>query len=147
MPDSQATTIAWIALGANLGHRGAALTRLRQELESQDLAIEGASSEILTRPIGVRRQPYFHNQVIRVRSREPLLPEAWLRAVTVAEQAAGRKPTYHWGPRRADADIVLLGERGEVHVDRPDLRVPHPAIADRPYLQLLLAELGVQLPA
>lgn len=143
MSDPQATDVAWIALGANLGHRGKALARLRDELQRQGLVIEAASAEILTRPAGVLHQPVFHNQVIRVRSPEPLPPVAWLRLAKKAEVGAGRRPTYRWGPRHADADILLLGRRGEIAVDQPDLAVPHPGLYDRPFLLRLLNELGV----
>ncbi|HEX6538901.1 MAG TPA: 2-amino-4-hydroxy-6-hydroxymethyldihydropteridine diphosphokinase [Candidatus Dormibacteraeota bacterium] len=143
MPEPESTDVAWIALGANLGHRGRALARLREELQRQNLVIEAASTEILTRPIGVRHQPDFHNQVIRVRSRDPLPPEAWLRIVTQAEVAAGRRATYRWGPRRADADVLLLGSRGEITANRPDLVVPHPRLRERPFLLRLLGELGM----
>lgn len=143
MSDSQATDVAWIALGANLGHRGRALARLRDELRRRGLVIEAASTEILTRPAGVLRQPDFHNQVIRVRSAAPLPPEAWLRLAQEAEVAAGRRPTYRWGPRHADADILFLGGGGEITVNQPDLVVPHPRITERPFLVRLLQELGM----
>ena len=50
--------------------------------------------------------------------------------------------TYRWGPRVADADILFLGEHGEIHVAEPGLTVPHPEIADRPFEELLLGEAG-----
>ncbi|MCA1824879.1 MAG: 2-amino-4-hydroxy-6-hydroxymethyldihydropteridine diphosphokinase, partial [Frankia sp.] len=102
------TDVAWIALGSNVGHRGRNLQRLREQIEHRDAHVEAASSDILTRAVGVRGQTDYHNQVIRVRSRTPLTPHQWLQLCKDAETAAGRKPTYHWGPRIADADIVLL---------------------------------------
>ena len=143
MPGS-ATDVAWISLGSNIGNRGRNLERLRQQLMAQGLVIEAASSEILTRAIGLVHQPDYHNQIVRVRSAEPLTPDDWLRVVKNAETGAGRKPTYHWGPRIADADIVLLGESGDIHADLPDLVVPHPRLQERPFLLRLLAELGVR---
>lgn len=144
MEPSQPTDVAWIALGSNLGHRGRNLARLRSELEARGLVIEAASSEILTRPVGPRRQPDFHNQVLRVRSAAPLAPGEWLRLCKDAEAAAGRKETYRFGPRHADADILLLGRDGEIMVDEPDLLVPHPRLHERHYLWRLLAELGME---
>jgi 2-amino-4-hydroxy-6-hydroxymethyldihydropteridine diphosphokinase len=142
---SERTAVAWVSLGANLGRRTAALAALRRELTRGSVTVEAASRELLTRAVGVRRQPDFHNQVVRLRSPAPWRPEAWLGHCERAAQAAGRRPTYRWGPRRADADVLLLGDRGEVFVDRPGLRVPHPELAQRPFLCALLAELDPTL--
>jgi 2-amino-4-hydroxy-6-hydroxymethyldihydropteridine diphosphokinase len=142
---ASATDVAWIALGSNVGARGAALARLRAALQRDGLVIDAASSEILTRPVGVTRQAEFHNQVLRVRSPEPLSPLQWLAWCKAAELAAGRKETYRWGPRIADADILLLGKRGEITVNQPDLTVPHAQLRERPFLLRLLAELGLTI--
>jgi 2-amino-4-hydroxy-6-hydroxymethyldihydropteridine diphosphokinase len=134
------TDTAWLSLGTNLGHRGRNLARLRQALASGGVIITAASPEILTRPLGVTAQGDFHNQVIRLRSPEPWPPRRWLEHSRAAEVVAGRRTTYRWGPRIADADILMLGEHGEVHVEEPGLTVPHPEIANRPFeLQLLEA--------
>lgn len=137
--DSVATAVAWVALGANLGHRGASLERLRALLDVPPLRLDAASPELVTRAVGVTSQPDFLNQVVRLRADRPLTPGDWLERCHAAEQTAGRRPTYRWGPRRADADLLLLGARGEVRVDTPGLQVPHPAVGDRPFLCALLA--------
>jgi 2-amino-4-hydroxy-6-hydroxymethyldihydropteridine diphosphokinase len=142
-----ATDVAYLGLGSNVGHRGKALARLRDALTSDGVVIEAASSEILTRPVGVLNQEDFHNQVIRVRSPKRWTPEQWLTHCKTAEYASGRRPTYRWGPRVADADILLLGERGEITVRSPDLTVPHAELWNRPFLFRLLAEIGLSLPA
>jgi 2-amino-4-hydroxy-6-hydroxymethyldihydropteridine diphosphokinase len=141
MAATTATDVAYLGLGSNVGHRGRALARLRDALTTDAVVIEAASSEILTRPVGVRNQEDFHNQVIRMRSPKPWTPEQWLAHCRAAEYAAGRRQTYHWGPRVADADILLLGERGEITVSRPDLTVPHAELRNRPFLTRLLAEI------
>jgi 2-amino-4-hydroxy-6-hydroxymethyldihydropteridine diphosphokinase len=143
MAAATATDVAYIGLGSNVGHRGKALARLRDALSSDGVVIEAASSEILTSPVGVRNQEDFHNQVLRVRSPEPWTPSRWLAHCQAAEYAAGRRPTYHWGPRVADADILLLGAPGEITVHLPDLTVPHPELRNRPFLVRLLAEIGM----
>jgi len=137
--------VAWIGLGANLGRRTAALATLRRELTRGSVCVEAASRELLTRAVGVRGQPDFHNQVVRLRAPASWRAEAWLAHCERAARAAGRRPTYRWGPRRADADVLLLGEHGEVRIDRPGLRVPHPRLAERPFLCALLAELDPTL--
>jgi len=137
---------AWVALGANLGHRGRALAALRAALEQPgDVHIAAASPEVLTRPVGMLAQPDFHNQVVRLEATRPLPATDWLRRCRDAETAAGRKPTIRWGPRRADADLLLLGPRGEVRVALPELVIPHPALADRPFLWRLLTAIDPAL--
>ena len=143
MSEPVATDVAWIALGVNIGNRGQALARLREELTRRGLVIDAASSEIYTRAVGPKAQPDYHNQVIRVHSAEPLTPHEWLRLAKDAEVGAGRKPTYRWGPRRADADILLLGPEGDITVNEPNLMVPHPELRNRPFLLRLLSEIGM----
>ena len=140
-----ATDAAWLALGSNVGNRGQALRRMREELQRRGLVIEAASSEILTRPVGGRHQPDYHNQVLRVRAASALEPLAWLALVKDVERAAGRRPTYRWGPRVADVDILLLGARGEISVRDADLTVPHAELRSRPFLARLLADLDVRV--
>jgi 2-amino-4-hydroxy-6-hydroxymethyldihydropteridine diphosphokinase len=142
---SPSAAVAWVSLGANLGRRTAALTALRSELTRDSVTVEAASRELLTRAVGVRGQPDFHNQVVRLLAPAPWRAEAWLAHCERAAHAAGRRPTYHWGPRRADADVLLLGERGEIRIDEPGLQVPHPELAQRPFLCALLAELDPTL--
>jgi 2-amino-4-hydroxy-6-hydroxymethyldihydropteridine diphosphokinase len=137
------TDTAWVALGANLGNRGRALARLRELLARDGVAVEMASSEILTRPVGVTGQGDYHNQVLRLRSPWPWSARQWLDHCGAAERDAGRRHTYRWGPRRADVDILLLGEDGEITVQEPSLTVPHPEIGNRPFITVLLKELGM----
>jgi 2-amino-4-hydroxy-6-hydroxymethyldihydropteridine diphosphokinase len=101
--------------------------------------------DVLTRPVGVTAQEDFHNQVVRVRSGEPWTPAQWLAHVQAAERAAGRRDTYRWGPRRADADILLLGEHGDMRVDSDELTVPHAELRNRPFLLRLLREIDAPL--
>jgi len=139
--DGVVTAVAWVALGANLGNRGAALERLRELLDRPPARIAAASPELVTRAVGVTAQPDFLNQVVRLEAGTAMAPGDWLDRCRAAEHAAGRRPTYRWGPRRADADVLLLGERGEIRVDTPELRVPHPELGDRPFLCAMLATL------
>jgi 2-amino-4-hydroxy-6-hydroxymethyldihydropteridine diphosphokinase len=134
------TEVAWVALGSNLGNRGQALARLRELLASDGVRIESASSEILTRPVGVTGQGDFHNQVLKLRAPQPWSPQRWLEHTRAAETGAGRRDTYHWGPRIADVDILLLGEDGDITYADRDLTVPHPEISNRPFIARLLGQ-------
>jgi 2-amino-4-hydroxy-6-hydroxymethyldihydropteridine diphosphokinase len=140
--DGPSTDTAWVSLGSNIGHRGRNLARLRDALTKDDVSIRAASPEILTRPVGVTAQGDFHNQVVRLQSPTPWSPHRWLGHCREAELAAGRRPTYRWGPRVADADILLLGSHGEIRVQDADLTVPHPELSHRPFEQQLLVAAG-----
>jgi len=140
--DPPVTDTAWVGLGSNLGHRGRNLARLRAALTVNGVEIAALSPEILTRPVGVTAQGDFHNQVVRLRSPAPWLPDRWLEHCKAAEVAAGRRTTYRWGPRIADADVLMLGEHGQIHVEEPGLVVPHPELANRPFERELLAAAG-----
>jgi 2-amino-4-hydroxy-6-hydroxymethyldihydropteridine diphosphokinase len=142
---SRPASVAWLCLGANLGRRSAALQRLRDLLDRPPLRLAAASRELVTRPLGVLTQPDFLNQVLRVESDRLLEPAEWLSFCRAAETAAGRRPTYHWGPRRADADILLLGLRGELRIESAELVVPHPELANRSFACALLAALDHDL--
>ncbi len=141
-----ATEWAWIGLGSNLGHRGRALACLRSELEAGGAAVEATSAEILTRPVGMVAQGDFHNQVVLARSPEPWPPPRWLELCRQAETGCGRRPTYRWGPRRADADVILLGRHGEV-TSAADPIVPHPELAHRPFWHRLIGEIDLDVAA
>ena len=138
------TDVAWVALGSNVGNRGRALADLRRLLASDGVTIEALSTEILTRPVGVTAQGDFHNQVARLRAPQPWTPARWLEHTRRAELAAGRRESYHWGPRRADVDILLLGESGDLTYADDELTVPHPEIANRPFIGRLLHELEAE---
>jgi 2-amino-4-hydroxy-6-hydroxymethyldihydropteridine diphosphokinase len=144
VPTGESTDVAYLGLGSNVGNRGQALARLRDALTRRGVVIDGASSEILTRPVGPVSQGDFHNQVVRVRSPSPWTPDQWLALCKEAEHEAGRRPTYRWGPRVADADILLLGRDGEIAVHLPELTVPHTELRNRPFFIRLLAEVGLQ---
>jgi 2-amino-4-hydroxy-6-hydroxymethyldihydropteridine diphosphokinase len=131
-----------VALGVNIGRLGRQLALLRELLQRDGVVVEAASEERLTRAVGVTNQPDFLNQVVRLRSPAPWTPERWLQHTQAAEHDAGRRPTYRWGPRRADADILLLGEDGSLRYSSETLTVPHPSLPDRPFFLEMLASLG-----
>jgi 2-amino-4-hydroxy-6-hydroxymethyldihydropteridine diphosphokinase len=108
--------------------------------------VEAASTEILTLPLGVVAQGDFHNQVVLAGSPEPWSAHRWLAACAAAEERCGRRPTYRWGPRRADADLILLGRHGEI-ASPADPAVPHPELPRRPFWHRLVAEIDPEVAA
>ena len=96
------------------------------------------SRVIETEPWGIADQPRFLNQVLE--GEWPGTPLQLLRAAKAVEREGGRRPTRRWGPRLIDVDILLFGDQ---RVRRKDLVIPHPRIAQRPFVLESLAELGV----
>ena len=128
---------AAIGLGSSLGDRERHLRTALRRLDA-DPAIEllAASRSWFSPPMrGGRARGWFLNRVALVRT--TLDPEALLRCCIALERRAGRRRAHHWGDRTLDLD--LLHVEGTV-CERPDLRLPHPGIAERPFVLAPLAE-------
>jgi len=129
-------TLAYLGLGSNVGDREAHLAEARRLIEEAGAHVLRASSVIETEPWGVAVQPRFLNQVLEVEwagsARE------LLTAMKNVLHAVGRTPTYRWGPREIDVDILLFGEQ---RIEEPDLQVPHPRMWERDFVTRPLGEL------
>jgi 2-amino-4-hydroxy-6-hydroxymethyldihydropteridine diphosphokinase len=128
--------VAYLGLGSNLGDREGRLAQARAELARRGAHVLRASSVIETAPFGVTDQPAFLNQVIEVEwegsARE------LLEAARATEATVGRRPTYRWGPREIDVDILIFDE---LTIAEPDLVIPHPGLRERDFVRASLAEL------
>lgn len=128
----------FLALGANLGER-------RQTLESALRALHGTPGiEVLqasplyeTEPIGELNQPLFLNAVVEIKTE--LAPLELLNATQGIEQALGREPSYRWGPRAIDIDIVLWDD---MVLDTERLSIPHPRFRERAFVLAPLAAIA-----
>src|SRR5262249_33195651 len=130
--------VAFLALGSNLGDREAMLAQARAALGAlPGSKIVGQSSIEETAPLGPVAQPAFLNQMIALET--TLTPRALLGQLLAIEAAAGRVRALRWGPRTLDIDIVCFEQQ---IVNEPDLRVPHPELANRPFWQRELIELA-----
>jgi 2-amino-4-hydroxy-6-hydroxymethyldihydropteridine diphosphokinase len=132
-------TIAYLGLGSNLGRRERNLSAARRRLRRRGARILRQSRVIETEPWGVQDQPRFLNQVVEVDWSGS--PRQLLRAAKAVEREGGRTATRRWGPRLIDVDILLFGAES---VSEPDLQIPHPRIAERPFVLESLAELGAK---
>jgi len=88
-------------------------------------------------------QPRFLNAAVQVDTE--LSPEALLLAAKAIERKLGREERTRFGAREIDIDILVYGDERR---DTPTLTIPHPRMAERPFVQAPLAELrGDAAPA
>ena len=128
---------AYIALGSNLGNRLETCLKAIEYIKNlPKTTVTKQSSLIETTPIGVLNQPLFLNGAIEIETE--LSPLNLLRHLKDIERKLGRIPTQKWGPRTIDLDILTYGN---LSMDTPELKLPHPEIKNRKFIQESLEEL------
>ncbi len=129
---------AYVAVGSNLGDRGAYIRKGVEALgENQDCIVEKESQIIVTKPYGGVEQPDFLNGMLKIRTL--LSPMELLDLLHQVEQGAHRERKIHWGPRTLDLDIIFYDDW---IVDEKRLQIPHPDMQNREFVLKPLAELA-----
>lgn len=67
-----------------------------------------------------------------------LSPHGLLDALKMLEAQLGRRPTYRWGPREIDFDILVYDD---VRLCDSSLTLPHPHLFERAFALVPLAEI------
>ena len=133
----------YLGLGSNLGNREANLRAALRGLWRMG-RVEAVSALHETGPVGGPAQPSFYNAACRLET--GLEPRPLLRFLQGLEHELGRRPGgARGGPRPIDLDILLYEDRV---VDEVGLIIPHPRLAERPFVLVPLAEIAadVRLP-
>lgn len=126
----------YLALGSNLGNRRGNLQAALDALSPQIHWLR--SSPIYeTPPWGFTDQPAFLNMVIEAET--DLEPAELLKAIKDIEARVGRTPSFRYGPRQIDLDILFYDD---LVVDTPELDIPHPRLAERAFVLQPLADLN-----
>ena len=125
-----------LGLGSNLGERDQNL-RNGVALLTESLEIRETSSIYETEPWGYADQPRFLNMVCRALT--DMSPEDLLDLCKRVERQVGREPTFRYGPRILDVDILAYGDQ---IIDTPALKVPHPGLHERAFVLVPLAEIA-----
>lgn len=129
----------YLSLGSNLGERAenlrAGIERLKELGE-----LRAVSGLYETEPVDVRDQPWFLNCVAELATE--LMPMQLLGRAQQIELELGRRRLRPKGPRTLDIDILLFGR---ALVDTPKLTIPHPALHERRFVLLPLAEIAPEL--
>ena len=139
---AQLAHAAWLGLGANLGDRDDALRQAVAALQglAPDVRVTAISSLYDTAPELVADQPRFANAACAIET--SLEPLALLHALKRIERALGRAPTFRYGPRAIDLDILLYDD---VICASDELTLPHPRLAERAFALIPLAEIAPHL--
>lgn len=130
-----------LGLGSNLGDRPALLQSATDALRAAGCDVTGISRVYETEPVGGPEQGPYLNAVVRVVSDRD--PHAMLGLVHEIETAAQRVRVERWGPRTLDIDILRCSDDDgtEVHVEFPDLEIPHPRMFERAFVLVPLHDL------
>lgn len=126
----------YLGLGSNLGDREEYL-RNGLDFLARSLQIVRVSSVYETEPWGNTEQPHFLNLVCE--ASVGMSPQQLLKVAKEVEQCVGRRPTFRYGPRVLDVDVLFYGNQV---VATPELTIPHPRIPERAFVLIPLAEIA-----
>lgn len=129
--------IAYLLTGANLGDRKKQLEIAASLIQDCAGPITAASGFYETAPWGKPDQPFFLNQALGIRTL--LSPQELLNKMLQIEQQMGRIRSEKYGPRVIDIDILLYEQ---LALQEEHLTIPHPALPDRRFALLPLAEIA-----
>lgn len=127
----------FLSLGSNLGDKEKNITDALALLQKHGVEILKISSLYETQPVDFPSQPWFYNQLVKIRTKAQ--PEALLKLARKIEQKMGRKRRVKKGPRIIDIDIVLA--EGYV-IHKKELKIPHPRMEKRNFVLLPLVEIS-----
>lgn len=131
--------IVYLGLGSNLGDRTTNLRAAAAALSPQ-VTVLRSSAVYETEPWGYQDQPAFLNQVLEAET--ALAPLDLLAHLKQIEITLGRAPSFRYGPRLIDLDILFYGDQV---IELPGLTIPHPRLAERAFVLVPLAELAPNL--
>lgn len=130
-----------LGLGSNIGDRVARCRQALRELSGVEaIRIVRHSSWYETRPVGHTGQPDFVNGAALLETM--LAPLRLLETLKDVETRMGRSVTWEKGPREIDLDLLLYDD---LVLGQPGLDIPHPAMAQRAFVLVPLAEIHPDL--
>lgn len=128
--------IAYLSLGSNLGDRRANLRNAIGKLLNLGNLI-AVSSFYETEPVELVDQPGFLNCAVALQT--TLTAEDFLPEILAIEREMGRRRDIAKGPRTIDIDILFFGK---AVTKTPRLTIPHPAMHERRFVLVPLAEIA-----
>ena len=133
----------FLSLGTNKGNRE---RNIRRALCLLNIALGKrwkAISDIVNTKAAGFEGPDFLNCVVAYDLR--IAPGALLRRCKRIERFMGRRDAPEYAPdgsriyhdRIIDIDILLYGD---LHIDKPDLKIPHPQLENRPFFGEMITQ-------
>ncbi len=129
----------YLGLGSNLGDRERMLRRAIGLMPLAGVRVLRESAVYESEPMYLAAQPRFLNMVLEAET--SIAPESLLRRLRGIEDQLGRKRVVANGPRHIDIDVLIYGD---LTIETPELKVPHPRMAERRFVLEPLAELAAE---
>lgn len=130
----------YLILGSNLGDRRNVLLKASNLITLRLGQLVNKSAIYQTAPWGVKDQPDYLNQVIKLITF--LEPKDLLREVLAIEKELGRIRHKKWESRLIDIDILLYDD---IIINETDLIIPHPFLHLRKFVLTPLNEIAPHL--
>lgn len=133
------SSVVYLSLGTNLGDKRGNLDEAVRLIRERVGEVQAVSSYLETEPWGFASDNMFLNACVRVATE--LSPRMLLKETQKIERLLGRtrkssEGIYH--DRLIDIDILLYGD---MRVDEPDLKIPHPLMYEREFVMKPLNEI------
>mgnify|MGYP004618889403 FL=1 len=131
--------IAYLSLGTNLGDKRKNIVEAIKNIGELVGDVVRQSALYETEPWGFRSDNRFVNAAVCVDTQ--LSPRRLLEVTQRIEREMGRTLKSDGGEyhdRIIDIDILLYGD---LHIDEPDLKIPHPLMHERDFVMTPLNEI------
>jgi len=125
---------AYIGIGSNIGNRRMYINKAVAMLGPQ---LKRVSSIYETESVGINAGGKFLNAAAEIET--GMKPLELLEFLEDIERKLGRKEKANYKSRTIDLDILFYGAES---IDTPRLKIPHPRIAERPFVLKPLLELN-----
>lgn len=139
------THTVYLSLGSNLGNRRQLLLDAIEKINKKVGNVVRQSSFYETKPWGFKSENLFLNAAVKVTTK--LSPTELLEVTQQIEREMGRRKkttlnsqlsTPNYSDRPIDIDILLYDD---LHVDLPELKIPHPLMQERDFVLVPLREI------
>lgn len=129
----------YLGLGSNIGNRKRMIAQAIENINKQVGVVVRQSALYETKPWGFESPNDFINAAICCETE--LAPRALMRKLQSIEQQMGRVGKTigeQYQDRVIDIDILLYGD---IKVNEPDLKIPHPYMREREFVMIPLKEI------
>ncbi|MCK4401449.1 2-amino-4-hydroxy-6-hydroxymethyldihydropteridine diphosphokinase [bacterium] len=128
----------YLSLGSNIGNRKANIQEaIRLLSQNSQIEVRKCSSFYETSPVGVKKQPWFVNCAIELKT--DIQPKDLLKIIKDIELFIGREENFIGGPRKIDIDIIFFRD---VVLNEQVLKIPHSQAYKRAFVLAPLAEIA-----